>query len=67
MASKPTPSQLPRPSKASLHGVLARPLPGELLVSGLVVLVDVRDLGHEGVVRVGVGEQRADAQQHLGY
>ena len=31
----------------------------------LVSLVDPGDLGHEGVVRVGVAEQGADREQHL--
>ena len=31
----------------------------------LVSLVDPGDLGHEGVVRVGVAEQGADRKQHL--
>ena len=31
----------------------------------LVSLVDPGDLGHEGVVRVGVAEQGADGEEHL--
>ena len=31
-----------------------------------VCLVDARDLGHERVVRIRIGQQRADGQDHLG-
>jgi hypothetical protein len=47
------------------HGVLAGPLTGGGLVLGLVILVDVSDLGHERIVGVGVGQQGADREQHL--
>ena len=45
---------------ANSHGVLAGPLSGGSLVLGPVSLVDVSDLRHEGVVRVGVGQEGAD-------
>ena len=48
------------------HSVLAGPLSGGGLVLGSVSLVDVSDLGHEGVVRVGVRQQGADGEEHLG-
>lgn len=49
----------------SPHRVLARPLARRLLVPRAVGLVDVRDLGHQRVVRVGVGKQRANGEQHF--
>ena len=36
------------------------------LISPRVSLVDLGNLGHKGVVGVGVGEQRADAEKNLG-
>lgn len=51
---------------ASSHGVLVRPSPGGGLVPESVGLAHVGDLRDERVVRVGVGEQRADGEQHLG-
>ena len=47
------------------HSILAGPLSGGGLVLGTVSLVDVSDLRHEGVVRVGISQQRADGEQHL--
>jgi len=58
--SRPT----PRPSLvAVVHGVFLGPLPGGLVVFIAVGFVDAGDLGHEGVVGVGVREHRADAEQ----
>ena len=31
-----------------------------------VVLVEVRDLRHERIIGVGIGQERADREQHLG-
>lgn len=50
---------------ASHHRVLACPLARCVLVAGPVRLVDVRNLWHEGVVWIGVSQQRRDGQQHL--
>ena len=36
------------------------------LVSPRISLVDLGNLGHQGVVGVGIGEQRADAEKNLG-
>ena len=47
------------------HGVLAGPLAGGSFVLLAVALVLVGDVGHQGVVRVGVREQRRDGEQHL--
>ena len=47
------------------HSILAGPLSGGSLVLGSVSLVDVSDLRHKGVVRVGISQQRADGEQHL--
>jgi len=54
------------PPSLSPHRILARPLPGGLLVPGPVSLVDVGDLRDERVVRVRVAEQGADGEEHLG-
>lgn len=43
--------------------VLAGPLAGSGLVAGSIGLVDVRDFGHEGIVRVGVCEHGADGEE----
>ena len=47
------------------HGVLAGPLTGGSLVLGAVALVDVGDVGDEGVVGVGIGQERGDGEQDL--
>lgn len=62
----PLASPHPLSHTLSPHRVLARPLPGRLLVPGPVRLVDVGDFGDERVVRVGVAQQGADGQEHLG-
>jgi len=54
---------VPSPSP---HRVLARPLPGGLLVPGPVRLVDVGDLRDERVVRVRVAQQGADGEEDFG-
>ena len=46
------------------NGVLARPFTSGGFVPGTVGLVDVSDLGHQRIIRVGVCEHRADGQQH---
>lgn len=48
-----------------LHRVFPGPLSRKLLVALLVRLVHVGDLRYEGIVRVGVRQQRADTQKHL--
>lgn len=45
------------------NALLPRPLPRRRLVPRPVRLVQVRNLGHEGVVRVGVGEEGADREE----
>ena len=47
------------------HSILASPFSGGGLILGTVSLVDVSDLRHERVVRIGVSQQRADRQEHL--
>jgi hypothetical protein len=49
----------------SSHGILASPLASRGLVLGHIGLVDVSDLGHEGIVWVGVSQERADGEEHL--
>jgi hypothetical protein len=46
--------------------VLAGPLASSRLVPGTVSLVDVGNLGHQRVVRVGICEHRADGKENLG-
>ena len=53
----PQASSLPMPSS---HGVLSCPLTGVGVVLLPVSLVEAGDFRHEGIVRVGIGEQRAD-------
>jgi len=52
--------------RVSSHSVLAGPFSGAGLVLGSIGLVDVSDFGHERIVRVGVSQQGADRQKHLG-
>lgn len=47
------------------HGVLLGPLLGGLDVLVAIRLVDAGNFRHERVLRVCVGEQRANAEQHL--
>lgn len=47
------------------NSVLPCPLASCRLVTGSVSLVDVRDLGHKRIVRVGVCEHRANGEQHF--
>lgn len=47
-----------------LNSVLASPFASRRLVPGAVCLVDMRDLGHQRVVGVGVCEHGADREQH---
>mmetsp|Transcript_3472 Transcript_3472/g.10653 ORF Transcript_3472/g.10653 Transcript_3472/m.10653 type:complete len:236 (-) Transcript_3472:41-748(-) len=49
----------------SLHGVLVCPLSGGFVVLGFVGAEDLGDFRNEGVVRVGVRQQRTDRQQDL--
>ena len=53
-----------RGDATTLHSVLARPLPRGRLVPRAVGLVEVRDVGHERVVRVRRAEERLDRKQH---
>ena len=48
------------------HSVLAGPFTSGGLVLGTVRLVLVGDVGHERIVRVGIGQQGADREEHLG-
>jgi len=48
------------------HGVLSRPLSGGGLVLWLVSLVDLGDLWHQRIIWVGIGQQGADREEHLG-
>lgn len=46
------------------NGVFACPFPSGGFVTRAVRLVDVSDLGHKRVVRVGVSKHGADGEQH---
>ena len=48
------------------HGVTSSPLAGRLVMLLLIALENVGDLRDERVIRVGVSEQRADREEHLG-
>ena len=54
------------PSKALERREFPCPLPCEFLVPSAVRLVDVRNLGHQRIVRVRIRQKRADRKQHLG-
>jgi hypothetical protein len=53
--------------RESSHSVLLSPGPCSFLVALLLVLVHVGNLWDQGVVRVRVGEERADGEEDLGY
>jgi hypothetical protein len=44
--------------------VLPRPLPRSLFVLASVGFVDVCDLGYQGIIRIRVGEHRADGKEN---
>ena len=48
----------------SSDGVLLRPLLGDALRVRLVLLVVLRDVGREGVVRVRCAQERLHGEQH---
>ena len=48
------------------RGVPLGPLTSSLIVLSPVGLVEVCDLRHEGIIRVGIGQEGADGEQHLG-
>ena len=48
------------------HGILSSPLSGGCLIFWLVSLVDMSDFWHEGIIWVGIGQQRTDGKQDLG-
>ena len=47
------------------HGVTLSPIASSLVVLILVALKNVSDLGHEGIIGVGVSEQGADGKENL--
>jgi len=51
--------------QGDLDGVLASPFSSCVLISGTVSLVDMCDLGHQRIVRVGVCQHRADGEQNF--
>ena len=50
----------------SSHCVTLRPLTGRLVMLRLIALENVGNLGDERIIWVGVGQQRADREEHLG-
>jgi hypothetical protein len=48
-----------------LHGVLGGPLPGRTIVSRLVRLQQLGNIGDKRVFGIGIGQQRANGQQYL--
>ena len=48
-----------------LHRIFVRPLPRGRVVFLFVRPKDLRDLGHERIVGVGIRQQGADGEQHL--
>ena len=53
-------------ARSNSHGVALGPFASSLVVRVLVLLVDVGDLGDEGIVRVGIRQQWADREENLG-
>ena len=47
------------------HGVTLSPIASSLVVLISVALINVSDLGHEGIIGVGVSEQGADGKKNL--
>lgn len=56
-------SEMPRPDPA-LNGILSSPFPGRRFVSRAISLVDVCDFRNKRVIRVGIGEHRADREKN---
>lgn len=56
-------SEMPRPDP-SLNGILSSPFPSRRFVSRAISLIDVCDFGNKRVIRVGVGEHRADREKN---
>lgn len=52
--------------RKALDSVLLGPFSGCSLVLWSIQLVDVGNLRHQRIIRVGVRQQRADRQKHLG-
>lgn len=50
--------------RSNSNCVFARPLAGCRVVPRSIGLVNVRDFGHQRIVRVGICEHRADGKQH---
>lgn len=53
--------------KDILLSIFSCPFTGRLFVSCTVRLIHLSDLRDQRVVRVGVGQERADGQEHLGH
>ena len=47
------------------HSIFACPLSGSCFVLRLVSFVDVSNLGHKRIIRVGISEQATDTEKHL--
>lgn len=47
-------------------GVFASPFASGSFISGTISLVDMRNLGNQGIIGVGVCKHRADREQHFG-
>ena len=54
-----------RGGREQLLGVLCRPLLCGLVVLSSVFLVHLRDLSHQGIIRVRVRKQGAEREKHL--
>ena len=47
------------------RGISLGPLTSSCVMLSPVALVQIGNLGHKRIIRVGVGQQRADGQEHL--
>lgn len=48
------------------HCILLRPQPRPLIISRAIPLVDIRDLWHQRISRIGIRQQRQNAEKYLG-
>lgn len=48
-----------------LHGILGSPLSRSTIVSGTIRLEQLGNIGHQGIVRVGIRQERTNTEQDL--
>ncbi len=63
---RPHPHSVRQRTPTQSHHVLGRPLPRRCIVACAVCAVQLRDLRHERVVRIGVRQEGANGEEDLG-